>query len=61
MKTGASVEYAVRRFKTHVHWFDRIAKMVEHNWYDEGYLREVTAWDRLFPDIDYRMFQTRPW
>ncbi len=61
MKTGTSVEYAVRRFKTHMHRFDRIAGMVESGNYDEGYLREVTARDSLFPDMDYRMFQTRPY
>lgn len=61
MKTGTSVEYAVRRFKTHIHRFDRIAGMAESGWYDEGYLREVTSRDSLFPDIDYRMFQGKPW
>lgn len=60
MKTGTSVEYAVRRFKTHIHRFDRLATMVENNHYDEPYLREVTARDSLFPDMDYRVFQTRP-
>ena len=61
MKTGTSVEYAVRRQKTHIHRFDRLATMAESGDYDEGYLREVAARDSLFPDMDYRIFQTRPW
>jgi 1,4-alpha-glucan branching enzyme len=60
MKTGTSVEYALRRQKTHIHRFDRLATMVESGNYDEGYLREVAARDSLFPDMDYRIFQTRP-
>jgi len=60
MKTGTSVDYAVRRFKTHVHRFDRCAAMAEGGNYDEGYLREITERDSLFPDMDYRIFQNRP-
>ena len=60
MKTGTSVEYAVRRQKTHIHRFDRLATMAESGNYDESYLRDVTARDSLFPDMDYRIFQTRP-
>ncbi len=61
MKTSTTVDYAVRRFKTHIHRFDRLADMVEHNAFDENYLREITARDSLFPDMDYRIFQARPW
>jgi len=61
MKTGTSVEYAVRRQKTHIHRFDRLATMAESGGYDEGYLREVAARDSAFPDMDYRIFQTQPW
>jgi 1,4-alpha-glucan branching enzyme len=34
--------------------------MVESGEYDEDYLREVAMRDSLFPDMDYRIFQTRP-
>jgi 1,4-alpha-glucan branching enzyme len=61
MKTGTTVDYAVRRFKTHLHRFNRIADMAEYNAYDENYLREITSRDSLFPDMDYRIFQTQPW
>jgi 1,4-alpha-glucan branching enzyme len=60
MKTGTSVDYAVKRFKTHLHRFDRCAAMAESGHYDEHYLRDVTARDSLFPDMDYRIFQARP-
>ncbi|MHB8624200.1 MAG: glycoside hydrolase family 57 protein [Sulfuricaulis sp.] len=59
MKTGTSVEYAVRRFKTHLHRFHRLAGMLESGHYDQRYLSEVTARDSLFPDMDYRIFQNR--
>jgi predicted glycosyl hydrolase (DUF1957 family) len=35
--------------------------MVEHGPVDEPYLREIGDRDNLFPDIDYRIFQARPW
>ena len=61
MKTGTSVDYATRRFKTHVHRFDRLATMAEQMSFDENYLRAVSERDSLFPDMDYRIFQTRPY
>ena len=39
----------------------RCAGMAESGQYDESYLREVTARDSLFPDMDYRIFQNRPY
>jgi 1,4-alpha-glucan branching enzyme len=60
MKTGTSVDYAVKRFKTHLHRFQRCADMAEHGRFDEHYLHEITARDSLFPDMDYRIFQTAP-
>jgi 1,4-alpha-glucan branching enzyme len=61
MKTGTSVDYAVRRFKTHIHRFERLAGMVEAGRYEEDVLRAVSDRDSLFPDMDYRIFQNRPW
>jgi 1,4-alpha-glucan branching enzyme len=61
MKTGTSVDYAVRRFKTHLHRFHRLADMIQSGNYDEGYLREIASRDSLFPDMDYRIFQARVW
>ena len=61
MKTGTSVEYAVRRFTTHLHRFDRCAGMAESGGYDEGYLREITGRDSLFPGHGLPDIQNRPW
>jgi len=61
MKTGTSVDYAVRRFKTHIYRFQRVADMVDSGVFDKDYLHEVTKRDSLFPDMDYRIFQCRPW
>jgi 1,4-alpha-glucan branching enzyme len=61
MKTGTSADYAVRRFKTHIHRFHRLADMAQRDAYDEHYLQQVAARDSLFPDMDYRIFQRQPW
>lgn len=61
MKTATSVEYAVRRTKTHLHRFNRLAQMAETGEFDHQYLQAITARDSLFPDMDYRIFQRRPW
>jgi 1,4-alpha-glucan branching enzyme len=61
MKTGTSADYAVRRFKTHIHRFYRLLDMAQRDAYDEHYLQQVGARDSLFPDMDYRIFQCRPW
>lgn len=60
MKTGTSVEYAVRRTKTHLYRFNRLMDMVESGYYDHNYLKAVTERDSLFPDMDYRIFGTHP-
>ena len=60
MKTGTSVEYAVRRTKTHLYRFNRLMDMVESENYDLDYLRAVAERDSLFPDMDYRIFSNRP-
>jgi 1,4-alpha-glucan branching enzyme len=61
MKTGTSADYAVRRFKTHIHRFHRLTDMVNRDQYDERYLQQITERDSPFPDMDYRIFQRRPW
>lgn len=60
MKTGTSVEYAVRRTKTHLYRFNRLMDMVESGHYDQDYLHAVTERDSLFPDMDYRVFSMQP-
>ncbi len=57
MNAGTTVDYAVRRFKTHIHRFHRCADMASQECCDGRYLSEIAARDNLFPDIDYRVFQ----
>lgn len=61
MKTGTALDYATKRFKTHIHRFQRIAQMAESSRIDERYLHEASTRDNLFPDMDYRIFRTAPW
>ena len=61
MQSGSATDYATKRFKTHIHRFQRLAGMLETGQLDDGYLREVSARNNLFPDMDYRIFQTLPW
>ena len=61
MKTGTSVDYAVKRFKTHIHRFHRCIEMATTGQYDPTYLNAITERDSLFPDMDYRVFQKRPY
>ena len=44
-----------------IHRFNRLANMIEADRPDENYLCLVAARDNLFPDMDYRIFQRRPW
>lgn len=60
MKTGTSVEYAIQRFKTHLHRFNRLMEMADSSQFDHPYLHAITDRDNLFPDMDYRIFQKQP-
>jgi 1,4-alpha-glucan branching enzyme len=61
LTAGSASAYATRRVKTHLHRFDRCVTMVDNDAVDEPYLDEIASRDNLFPDIDYRIFQRRPW
>lgn len=56
MKTRSMVEYAVRRFKTHILRFTRFYEQIRSNAIDEKWLAFVEGQDNLFPWIDYRTF-----
>ncbi|MBN1419096.1 MAG: DUF1957 domain-containing protein [Planctomycetes bacterium] len=56
MKTGTVVEYAVRRTKSHVHRFQKLADAIRDNRIDPGYLADLESKDNIFPDIDYRVY-----
>ncbi len=60
MRTGTVVEYAEKRSKEHVDRFLRLANMLTEGQVDEAWLAEIEACDNIFPDIDYRVFRSRP-
>jgi 1,4-alpha-glucan branching enzyme len=54
--TGTMVQYAVKRFKDHIHRFTRIYEMVNANEIDEAWLAEVERRDTIFQELDYRVY-----
>ena len=60
--TGQAKEYAITRFQRHLDRFYRLAEMAERGQVDES-ARQLTddlyELDKVFPDMDYRVFQER--
>ena len=56
---GTTVQYSSNRFKSHIHRFDLLAKMLNHSEFDENLLKEIEWRDNIFTEIDYRIFQSR--
>ena len=54
--TGTMVQYAIKRFKDHIHRFTRLYDMLLANEVDEAWLVEVEARDTIFQEIDYRVY-----
>ena len=53
---GTTVEYSSRRFESHIHRFDLLAKMLETGQVDEELLAEIERRDNIFPEIDYSVY-----
>jgi 1,4-alpha-glucan branching enzyme len=61
MKTGTMVEYARKRTREHTLRFTRLYDQLKQNdpaALDEAWLAQVESRDNLFPEIDYRVYQT---
>lgn len=58
MKSGTMVEYAKLRFQSHIANFTRLYEGIKSNAIDEGWLYWIENSNNLFPDIDYRVYQT---
>lgn len=56
--TGTAVQYAVKRFKDHIHRFTRLYEDLERGAVDEAWLRDVENRDTIFQEIDYRVYQS---
>ncbi len=53
---GTTVEYSSRRFQSHIHRFDLLAKMLETGDVDHELLAEVERRDNIFQEIDYLVY-----
>ena len=56
MKTGTMSEYAHKRTRDHISRFTRLYEDIKAGCVDEKRLAEVEWRDRIFPDIDYRIY-----
>ncbi len=54
-----TVEYSSRRFRSHIHRFDLLAKMLETGEINEPLLTEIEGRDNIFPEIDYCVYRSR--
>lgn len=54
---GTTVEYSSRRFQSHIHRFDLLAKMLESGDIDEELLAEIERRDNIFPEIEYSVYR----
>ncbi|MEP7270914.1 MAG: 1,4-alpha-glucan branching protein domain-containing protein [Acidobacteriota bacterium] len=57
--TGTMVQYAVKRFKDHIHRFTRLYEMIRAGEIDEKWLADVESKDTIFQEIDYRAYHPR--
>ncbi|SDW74357.1 1,4-alpha-glucan branching enzyme [Alicyclobacillus hesperidum] len=58
MDQRTSVNYAVSRFKQHINRCLALLDMVEAKHVDMDFLQQVESIDNLFPEIDYRLYQS---
>jgi 1,4-alpha-glucan branching enzyme len=56
---GTTVEYATRRFRTHIRRFNHLAHEIDEGSFDLEKLDEIENRDTIFPEIDYRVFASR--
>jgi len=57
MKTGTTVDYAVKRVCGHIDRFIRLYEGIRAGALSEPWLRELEEKDNLFPRIDYRVYR----
>ncbi|GAB4326628.1 MAG: glycoside hydrolase family 57 protein [Candidatus Sumerlaeia bacterium] len=60
MTTNTMVDYAIRRTKEHTIRFNKLFDMLEAGRIEERYVAELEARDNIFPNLDYRVYQSRP-
>jgi len=57
--TWQARDYAENRFADHADRFHRLAGMAEGGHVDQGLVEEYWELDKVFPDLDYRLFADR--
>ena len=55
---GTTVEYSSLRFRSHIHRFDLLAKMLQSGNVDQDLFNEIKGRDNIFQEIDYRVYRT---
>jgi 1,4-alpha-glucan branching enzyme len=55
---GTTVEYATRRFRSHIRRFDALASDLERNYIDHERLTEIESRDNIFAELDYRIYRS---
>ncbi len=54
---GTTVEYSSRRFRSHIHRFDLLAKMLESGAVHPELLEEIESRDNIFAEIDPKIYR----
>ncbi|HEX8887643.1 MAG TPA: 1,4-alpha-glucan branching protein domain-containing protein [Pyrinomonadaceae bacterium] len=55
---GTTVEYATRRFRSHIRRFNALADDIEQGQINEERLEEIESRDNIFPELDYRTYRS---
>jgi 1,4-alpha-glucan branching enzyme len=58
MRSGTATGYARKRFQEHMHIFNRLYDSILHKRIPEKWLSEIEYRDRIFKDIDYRIYRS---
>ncbi len=56
--TGTAVQYAVKRFKDHVHRFNRLYDDIGRETIDQEWLSDVENRDTIFQEMDYHIYRS---
>jgi 1,4-alpha-glucan branching enzyme len=58
MKTGHHRDYAIQRIQSHLSAFNQLCDQVDNRQVDPRFLETLENRDNLFPDTDYKVYQT---
>ena len=53
---GTMVDYAKKRIKDHIGRFSSLYEQIKNNNINEEFLKNISKKDKIFPDIDYRIY-----